>query len=246
MQHDFIRRVEELYRRSALQHMVTHSGFLTPAEQYSLKSLPHLRESLHLSGGGADCERQVAFFLPDYLTAEDFNPQDYIRAFQVQCRFNPPSHRDILGSLLALGLARWSLGDIYTQGEAAWFFCLPSVSAHIQGSLERVGRGGARVWEIPLDQVPLPPRLREPVAFTVSSPRLDALLAGTFGLSREKALGYVEGGLVSLHYSICLKPATLLHPGDVFSLQGYGKAALREIGGKTRKDRLRVLVEKYR
>ena len=152
----------------------------------------------------------------------------------------------VMSFLLALGIARWSLGDIATQGEEAWFFCLPSVSAHIERELTRVGRGGTRVTEIPLNQVPPPMRIREPLALTVSSLRLDALLAATFGLSREKAAGYIEGGLVSLNYAVCLKPAALLEPGDVFSLQGYGKAALKEVGGKTRKERLRVLVEKYR
>jgi len=242
---DLIRRAEDLWQRSAAQGIVTHTNFLTPAEQYTLKTIPHLSSSLYSSGGGADCERQAAFFLPEYLSPADFDPQDYLTAFHVLCRFAQPVHRDILGSLLGLGIARWSLGDIYTQGEKAWFFCLSTVADHIARELTHVGRGGAKVTEIPLVHVPMPERQRELVSFTASSLRLDVLLAGTFRLSRDKAAEAIATGLVSLNYAICQKPATLLAPGDVFSLRGHGKAHLAELGGKSRKDRTFVTVEKY-
>ena len=245
MEQDLIRRAEELCRRSAAQDRVTHTGFLSPAEQYALNARPGLRKSLRLFGGGPDCERQVAFFLPDWLSPEDFTPQEYLGAFHLLCRFNPPSHRDILGSLLALGLSRWSLGDIYTQEEEAWFFCLPSVVSHIERELSRVGRGGVQVRAIPLIEVPPPVRSREPLSFTVAGLRLDAILVGTFHLSREEAAASIEAGQVALNYSPCQKPAALLGPGDVFSLRGHGKAALTDVGSKNRKDRIRITVEKY-
>jgi len=243
--HDLIRRAEDLHQRSINQGIVTHTNFLTPAEQYTLKNIPHLSPGLHTSGGGADCERQAVFFLPEYLSPADFDPQDYLTAFHVLCRFAQPGHRDILGSLLGLGIARWSLGDIYTRGEEAWFFCLPSVADHITRELTHVGRGGAKVTELPLAYVPPPERQREELSFTASSLRLDVLLAGTFRLSRDKAAESIATGLVSLNYTICQKPAALLAPGDVFSLRGHGKARLAELGGKSRKDRTFVTVEKY-
>jgi len=242
---DLIRRAEDLHQRSINQGIVTHTNFLTPAEQYTLNTIRHLSADLYLSGGGADCERQAAFFLPDYLSPADFDPQDYLTAFHVLCRFAQPGHRDILGSLLGLGIARWSLGDIYTRGEEAWFFCLPSVADHIARELTHVGRGGAKVTELPLAHVPPPERQREAVSFTASSLRLDVLLAGTFRLSRDKAAETIAAGLVSLNHTICQKPAALLTPGDVFSLRGHGKARLAELGGKSRKDRTFVTVEKY-
>jgi len=248
MAHDpsFLRRAEELFQRSQMQNIVTHTGFLTPVEQHALENLPHLRAGLLFHGGEAGTERQVAFFLPSYMDAEDFDPSLYITAFHIRCRFGAPGHRDVLGSLLGLGIERWTLGDIYTQGEEAWFFCLPTVAAHISRELTHIGRGGASVREIPLPEVPAPAREREEISFTVNSPRLDAILAGTFHLSRGDATERIIEGLVQLNYTICEKPATEISPGDVFSLRGSGKATLVEVGGKSRKDRTRVRVERYR
>ncbi|MCL2569517.1 MAG: YlmH/Sll1252 family protein [Oscillospiraceae bacterium] len=242
----FLRRADDLHRRSGEQSCVTHTAFLTPAEQHALETRPHLRSALLLHGGGPDTERRVAFFLPDYLTPEAFDPEDHITAFRLTSRFAAPGHRDVLGSLLALGIERWTVGDIYTQGESAWFFCLPTVAEHIQRELTHIGRNGVQVIPLPLADVPAPTREREEQSFTVSSLRLDAILAGTFNLSRGVAAEQIESGLVSLNYTICQKPAAELDVGDVFSLRGGGKATLVEIGGKSRKDRTRIRVEKYR
>jgi len=242
----FLRRAEELFRRSGTQNVVTHTNFLTPAEQQALEGLPHLRSGLFLHGGGADCERRVAFFLPDYLDPADFDPSGYLSALRIRCRFGAPGHRDVLGSLLGLGLERWTLGDIHTSGEEAWVFCLPAAAAHICRELTHIGRGGAEVGEVALSEVPAPEREVEVVAFTLAGLRLDAVLAGTFHLSRGDAAERIAAGLVQLNYAVCEKPAAEVALGDVFSLRGSGKAKLVEIGGQSRKDRTRVWVERYR
>ncbi|MCL2843146.1 MAG: YlmH/Sll1252 family protein [Oscillospiraceae bacterium] len=243
---DLIRRADDLHRRSLDQQIVTHTGFLTPAEQYALVGLSHLHRSLFFHGGTENAERRVAFFLPDYLTAEAFDPAEYLTAFHLRCRFAEPGHRDVLGSLLGLGIERWSLGDIYTQGEDAWFFCLPSIAGHIGRELTKIGRNGVAVQDIPLPHVPAPEREVELVTFSVSALRLDSILAGTFGLSRSRTAEAVGAGLVQLNYTTCLKPAAGVEPGDVFSLRGSGKAKLCDLGGHSRKGRLFVQVEKYR
>ncbi|MCL2563439.1 MAG: YlmH/Sll1252 family protein [Oscillospiraceae bacterium] len=240
-----LRRAEDLQRRSSEQNIVTHTGFLSPTEQHAIQTLPHLRQGLFFHGGGADCERRIAFFLPDYLTPEDFDPAEYITAFRIRCRFGAPGHRDVLGSLLGLGLERWTLGDIHAAGETARFYCLPSIAAHIARELTHIGRNGVQVTEIPPGEMPVPERQRETIAFTVSSLRLDAVLAGTFNLSRTAAAAHIAAGLVQVNYTPCLKPAAELTPGDVFSLRGSGKAMLAEVGGKSRKDRTRIRVERY-
>lgn len=243
---DLTRRADDLYRRSLDQQIITQTGFLTPAEQYALAGLSYLQPTLTFHGGWAKAERRAAFFLPDYLTPETFDPTEHLTAFHLRCRFAQPGHRDVLGSLLGLGIERWSLGDIYTQGEDAWFFCLPSIAGHIERELTKIGRNGVAVQEIPLTQVPAPERAVETVTFSVSTLRLDSILAGTFGLSRNHAAEAVGAGLVQLNYTTCLKPAAGVEPGDIFSLRGHGKARLAGLGGHSRKGRLFVQVETYR
>ena len=65
---ELIRRAEDLCRRCEKTAKITHTAFLTPAEQFALKawakSAPDCK--MLLCGGNEGCERRAAFFLPFY------------------------------------------------------------------------------------------------------------------------------------------------------------------------------------
>ena len=151
---DFIRRAEDLAARCERTSSVTATAFLTPAERAELHNAPSLRgAAVVCSGGGTDCERVCAFFLPFYLTAEEFDPSEHISAVHFRSFFGEPGHRDYLGALLALGVRREWVGDIRIRGAEAWVFCLPSV-ANTLAELDRAGRYTVRGEEIALADVP--------------------------------------------------------------------------------------------
>ena len=71
---DLIRRAEDLAARCERTSSVTATAFLTPAERMELQNAPSLRSAAVVySGGGTECERTCAFFLPFYLTAEELS-----------------------------------------------------------------------------------------------------------------------------------------------------------------------------
>ena len=51
-------------------------------------------------------------------------------------------------------------------------------------------------------------------------------------------------GLVSLNYAVCDKADAPVREGDVISLRGKGKGQVREIGGRSKKDRLFITAER--
>ena len=69
---DLLRRAEDLLRRCEKNDTLTFTAFLSPVERVQVerwaKTQPGCR--LLVSGGHPECERCVAFFLPDYLEAE--------------------------------------------------------------------------------------------------------------------------------------------------------------------------------
>ena len=144
MDDELLRRAEDLSARAARSGTVTHTAFLTPAEQHALRSRAAYAETV-FSGGYPDAERQVAFFLPEWMDADAFDPAEYLCAIELTVRFGAPGHRDVLGATLALGVERDRLGDILIDGERAWLFCLPTVKAHLLLNLDRIGRWGAAV-----------------------------------------------------------------------------------------------------
>jgi RNA-binding protein YlmH len=245
MEHEaLLKRIDDLYRQCEKTNAVTHTTFLTPAEQGA--AVQYARGvsgcRMLLSGGKADCERRVAFFLPSWMEETDFDPEEYISALQLKAFYGIPGHRDYLGALLALGVRREWVGDIRIQGQLAWVFCLPSVAGQLSG-LEQAGRVSVKAKPISLTEVPEPERKRRAVKFTVQSLRFDAVLAETFRLSRTQASKLIAAGAASLNYLPCLKNDAPVAEGDVISLKGYGKASLAELGGKSRKDRLFLTAE---
>ena len=241
---DFIRRAEDLAARCERTSSVTATAFLTPAERAELHNAPSLRgAAVVCSGGGTDCERVCAFFLPYYLTAEDFDPSEHISAVHFRSFFGEPSHRDYLGALLALGVRREWVGDIRIRGAEAWVFCLPSVAKTL-AELDRAGRYTVRGEEIALADVPEEETKTETVSFTVQSLRLDAVTAGLFRISRTCAAELIRLGSVSLNYVPCLHPDAAVHDGDVLSVRGKGKGTVTGTGGRSRKDRIFVTAER--
>ena len=108
MDDELLRRAEDLARRSERSASVTATGFLTPAQAYELENWSKYGTdcTVLLRGGHADAERRVAFFLPEWMDAEDFDEGEHICALAAKARFGTPGHRDWLGAALGLGIGR--------------------------------------------------------------------------------------------------------------------------------------------
>ena len=119
MENDLLRRAEDLLDRCRRTNTVTMTNFLTPAEVLQLSGwAKHCGCELLLSGGVENTERKVGFFLPEWLAPEDLDVSDEIRAVRISHRFGTLSHRDYLGSLLALGVRREWLANQIGKNES--------------------------------------------------------------------------------------------------------------------------------
>lgn len=237
MEPDLLRRAMDLAGRAEKYAAPTNTSFLTLAEQAELSRLvrgePQI--TMELFGGDADCDRKCAFFLPSWQEALD--EPEAIGALHIIAAFGTPGHRDYLGSVMALGVKRESLGDIRMTEGGAYLYCLRSVQDYICQNLEKIGHCGVKVAPVMLHEVPAMVREYKSVTFTVQSPRLDSICGGIFGLSRTAAQGRIIQGSVFVNDLPCLKPDAPVHPGDIITLRGSGKATLRDPGGTSRKGR---------
>lgn len=245
---ELLRRAEDLYRRCEKTASVTHTAFLTPAEQYAISAWARRMPDCNmiLLGGSDACERRAAFFLPFYVSADEVDASEYISALSVKAHFAQPGHRDYMGAILGLGIKREWLGDIWVSGEDATVFVLKSVERHIADGLDKVGRAGVKVSPARLEDIKAPERKVKKVSFSVKSMRFDAVLAGLFGLSRTQAASLIAEGEASLNYSECTKNDAAVGAGDIISLRGHGKAEVASSGGVSRKGRLFVDAEIYK
>lgn len=146
------------------------------------------------------------------------------------------SHRQLLGSLMGLGLERSVIGDI-RQGEPGVFVAVASeITPYIIESWKAVGREKikAEIWEEEIIDLPVAGVTRR---ITAASSRLDAVAAAGFGVSRTAVKEWIGQGRLKRNDITVYKPDIELRAGDIISCRGKGKIQLLEEEDKTRKGR---------
>ena len=225
--------------------------FLSPGEQASLSDLLSAwGRPRHLFWGGyPDAERRVCAFLPDWQEEDDLRSDPEGPLAALEARFPPEAglgHRDILGSLMGLGITREKLGDILLPGPGVCqVIALREALPILLSQWEGAGRWKVRLEAVPLDRLTPKPAQVKTIRDTVASPRLDAVLAAGFSLSRSKAAGYISAGRVAVNHRECLKSDRPVEEGDVLTCRGLGKCVVREVPGQSKKGRTMLVLERY-
>lgn len=241
----FINRMRELSARAWRRGAWVYSEFLTLAEQDALLRLK-LDCPFALFGGLASSERKIACFGSEELCGYvEAPPLECLKMEPVQQKFaDPLTHRDFLGSLMALGLRREVLGDIEIADNVGYLFCLESVSGFIRDNLTSVRRTNVRCAPSdPPEKLSSPPPTSELV---VASERLDAAVAAVFRLSRSEAQELIDGEQVFLSGCLAKSASAALAPGTIVSVRHHGRFLYEGIARETKKGRLRVRVRIYK
>ena len=227
------------------QNYIKATGFLTPAERELVrKNLPKSAVSTHFCGGYEDAERTMLVALPDYL--EEADAFDLISAIEISGRdVGSLRHPDFLGSLLGLGIKREKIGDIIASEDRCIVFVAENIGAYIVDNLTKVGRHGVTVRVVPSEMVEIPPRQVETTSHTVSTLRLDSVVAAAVKTSRSVAAAYIAEGRVFLNWTQTENVSLKMKPGDVFSVRGQGRFRLLEEVRETKKGRIGIQIEKF-
>lgn len=182
--------------------------------------------------------------VPDWANVD--NSDFPISTLVITARFAEGlSHRDYLGSLMALGITRDSIGDIVTDGEVGYVFVRSDLAEYIRLNLKRVGRYGVDVNIKDAARIILPEKKVRIINIPVISMRLDAVLAGALKLSRSGAAELIRSGRVKVNYVLCCDLSYVLRFGDLISVRGFGKLQIGETGGTSRKGKTYIQVIKY-
>ena len=228
-----------------------HTPFLSPGEQAAVRALLHAWGNPPHSfwGGFPGAERAVCCFRPGWQSEEDLQsaPDGPLAALEVRLPQNAaPGHRDVLGSLMGLGLSREKLGDILLpETGRCQLVALRQTLPVLLSQWEEISRWHIRPLEIPLSQLEPQPAQVKTIQDTVASPRLDAVLGAAFSLSRAKAAACIASGKVAVNHAECLKGDRTVQEGDVLTCRGLGKCVVREIPGQSKKGRTRLTIDRY-
>lgn len=251
-------RLDDLVRRSD-SGVLSHSAFLSPEQlARAEKHLAVLGERVVSYGGFPSAERRLVFILPPYMSdigggeelfKEYFSDEvgEAIGALHIKgSGYRELSHRDYLGSLLALGLEREVIGDILVRdGHSAVVLCSGAICNFIISSLDRVASDKVTV-ERYLDTDGLRREESfERISSTVASERLDCVVGALCSVSRATAQELIKRELCQVSYEVETRCDRALASPCIISVRGYGKFILRGFDGQTKKGRYRLVADKY-
>lgn len=244
---NFLSHMKELAIKSYEENRYMFTYFLDLEEQdifeQNMPALSFIAKKLW--GGYAFAERKIAIFgSKEQFGYEVSPPVVLIRIEPINLKFAEKlSHRDFLGSLLALGIERKIIGDILVEDNIAYVYVHESMASFIEQELYKVKHTNVIVY-VEEGEIEREPSFLDIGGF-VSSFRLDALLSLAFRMSRKESSDYIKMKKVYKNSKLCVSPATVLGEGDIVSVRGYGKFIFFEKGNTSKKGRHYVLLKKY-
>lgn len=223
------------------------TAFLTLRELDMCRFLFGQQEGLFPFGGYEGAERQMLIYLPEYLEKDALYDEDAPLVCLRATFFDgdTPSHRDFLGALMGIGIARETIGDICVGKGQCDFFVTAEIAPYLLQNFIGAGRTKVHLAQIPLSEVSVPEPETKQIRDTVASVRLDSIISSGFRISRAGAAQYITAGKAAIDGLPCEKPDKLIDEGAKISVRGLGKIKLRTINGQTKKGRISVVIDRY-
>jgi RNA-binding protein YlmH len=239
-EHGFIERGLDWIYRASVQHKEILTPFLDPREQYILTTLVKRENNgikLENDGGYTNAERRRVCIFPDYLVLD-------VDAFSlVYLSIDSEvtlEHREVLGSLLGLGIGRHMLGDILPKLNGADVIIVKEMKDYVMSTLTKVGRKGIIISEIARDRLWTEQQKEMEQQAIVSSLRLDTIIAAVCRISRSKSVHLVRLGKCKVNWQTVNQADYIVTNGDVISVRGYGRILLKEVREATKKGKLPI------
>lgn len=239
------KRLLELADNTYQRDIPMFSDFLNLNEQEILNQILTKMPPICIKtmGGYSLAERVVVGFYPQERF-DELIPLVCLKIEPLNRKFAEElTHRDYLGALISLGIERSVLGDIVVSNNCAYLFCLKKISAFIMQELVKIKHTSVFVTETEFDET-VSLQTEEITGF-VASLRIDALLSLVTGMSRSRAVSYIEEAKVFINGKCVTSNGANLKENDVISVRGVGKFQYKGTSGTSKKGRLFVTVLKY-
>lgn len=245
-EHAFIDQIIEWRNQVKSDYTYKLLDFLDPREISIVQSIIGTKEEVKcaLWGGYDHAERQRAIIYPEYYEPvhEDFDM--VLLSVRYPAKFVTLDHRKVLGSTMGLGLKRSKFGDILIKDSEVQVIVADQIADYVKLHFNQVGKTNVTLEQIPMEQMITVNEEWHEQTVTVSSMRLDVILADVFNLSRQKVLPYIQNQLVKVNWKVIDDASFQCHQGDTLSMRGFGRCKLKSIEGQTKKEKWRIVIAK--
>ncbi|GAB7387644.1 RNA-binding protein [Bacillaceae bacterium] len=243
----FAERVLEWIEFVGARYAPKLTDFLDPRQALIVQTLVNRDTDVFVQfhGGYEGAERKRAYLHPEHFAPDFADFQLALIELQKNDKFHKLEHRDYLGALLSLGIKREKFGDILFGDGACQIVVAQEIAEFVLLHLRQVHRQPVQPVAVSFAEITVPEQPVEHLAFTVASPRVDAVASDVFRVSRSKVLPLIKNGRLKVNWKVVDSPDERLKAGDVVSLKGYGRFKVLAVGGETKKGRIRVEIGRF-
>lgn len=222
------------------------SSFLTELEQSQAQEiLNHYRfDNYMFFGGSDDCDRVILGVFDDYIIPEyDQFPICGIKITPTDKNSISLTHRDYLGSIMGLQLKRDVIGDIFCFDNYGVVFLKENLQEFVFTNLDKVSKTRVKLSLIDGKEIKNTKKFVE-MKGTISSLRLDCVVAFLIAKSRTNSTNIITAGMVTVNSCVITNVSKMLKSGDVIVVRSKGKFILGDEIKHTKKDRLFITINK--
>ncbi len=226
------------YYQEAIDGGIVLTKFLDLEEINQIKSLEKDGLKVYFYGGYEDAERVRAII--QYETYEEPSLNDYnIKIYHTTYNksFSDIGHRNVLGSIMTLGIERNTFGDIYIVDNNIYLFISSEIEKYLVPNIPLVNHQNLIFKEV--NKIEDNHTKSETIkTVNVASMRLDAVISRCINVSRNEAVEMIEAGLVSINHKLIKSITYKCLEQDMLSIRKYGRITILENIKTTKKDRL--------
>ncbi|EON73196.1 RNA-binding protein [Lysinibacillus sphaericus] len=242
----FIEQVVSWQREVEDRYAPKLTDFLDPRQRFIVTSIIGQDEAaLKTMSAGLfhEAERQRMLIFPSYFEPQLEDFQLSVFTIHYPAKFIQLRHPDVLGALLSLGLDRAKFGDIRVNEQQLQFVVADEVADYVRLHLTGIGKVKVHVESIK-ETESLIENDDEWVeeSHTVSSMRLDVIIASVLKVSRQRAQALITGKKVRVNWTEREAVAFELQEGDILSVRGSGRVKIVMTEGRTKKDKIRLQI----
>lgn len=241
----FIEQVVSLMREIEDRYAPKLTDFLDPRQQFIVDSIRRQYDGIESSAEGAldGAERKRVLLYPSYFIPA--NDEFALTVVEVNYpkKFVTLRHKDVLGSMMSLGMDRSKFGDIRVEDGAIQFVVASEVLEYVRANFNGIGKVKVQVETVedPFNYFQQQEEWTSE-SLTVSSLRLDTVISSIFNISRQKSASLIQSGKVKVNWVEKDQTSMELQELDLLSIRGLGRVKLMMIEGRTKKDKIRLQI----
>lgn len=240
------KRLIDLSKQANRKGIVLFSDFLNLNELNIYHQSEKFFETKTESFGGVPyAERQIIAFIPDALSYEWDYPITALMISPAYPKFAEKlGHRDILGSIMKLGVDRSKIGDIIIGDGIYYLLCEENIADYFKENLDKIRHTIVKLEECPLDSLVIQQDFTEKSGI-ITSNRLDSVIACVHKLSRSQALDLLRQEKVFVNGKMTTNVTYACKMDDIISVRGYGRFIFQSEFGETNKGRIKFKYSVY-